>query len=50
MIEVNDNPYIGTPNKFIKELIPKLVNEMFEIILDPIFPPLDYQPVEVKNF
>ena len=50
LIEVNDNPYIGTPNKFIKELVPKLINEMLEIILDPIFPPVDYHPVEVKNF
>ena len=30
--------------------MPNMINEMLEIILDPIFPPVDYQPVEIKNF
>ena len=42
LIEVNNNPYLGTPNTFIKKVIPEMINEMFEIVLDPLFPPVDY--------
>jgi len=50
LLEINNNPYLGTPNAFIKDLLPKMVNEMMEIILDPIFPPVNYEPVEEKRF
>ena len=46
LIEVNNNPYLGTPNAFIRDLLPEMVNEMFEIIVDPLFPPQNYTPVE----
>jgi hypothetical protein len=45
LLEVNNNPYLGIPNTFIKDLLPKMINEMFEIVLDPLFPPNDYTPV-----
>ena len=38
LIEVNTNPYLGTPNKFISELLPKMIDDMFEITLDAHFP------------
>jgi hypothetical protein len=50
LLEVNNNPYLGTPNPFIKDLLPKMVNEMFELVLDPQFPPENYTPVEEKRF
>jgi len=28
LIEINSNPYIGTPSKFTKELVPKMIDEM----------------------
>ena len=28
LIEVNNNPYLGCPNQFIKDLMPKMVDEM----------------------
>ncbi len=31
-------------------MLPEMINEMFEIVLDPLFPPLDYTPVENKNY
>lgn len=49
-MEVNNNPYLGIPNKFIKDMLPEMINEMFEIVLDPLFPPVDYTPVENKNY
>lgn len=27
-----------------------MINEMFELVIDPLFPPIDYEPVENKNF
>jgi hypothetical protein len=40
VIEVNTNPYFGVPNGFIKELLPKMVDDMVEIVVDPTYPPL----------
>ena len=34
LIECNDNPYIGIPNKFIQNLLPHMLNQMLEITLD----------------
>ena len=28
LLEVNNNPYLGSPNSFIKELLPQMVDEM----------------------
>ena len=39
LIEVNSNPYIGTPSKFTEQLIPKMIDEMLNITLDPLYPP-----------
>ena len=33
LIEVNENPYLGVPNDFIKNLLPKMLNDMLEINL-----------------
>lgn len=35
LIEVNTNPYLGVPNKFIEGLLPKMLNDLFAITLDP---------------
>jgi D-alanine-D-alanine ligase-like ATP-grasp enzyme len=39
VIEVNTNPYFGVPNAFIAELLPKMMDDLLHIILDPIYPP-----------
>jgi len=39
LIEINSNPYIGTPSAFTRDLVPKMVDEMLQIVLDPIYPP-----------
>lgn len=41
LIEVNTNPYLGKPNQWSKEIIPAMIDEMFRIVLDPIYPPRD---------
>lgn len=39
LIEINTNPYLGTPSKAMRTLVPKMINETFKIALDPHFPP-----------
>jgi len=36
---VNTNPYLGTPNEYISKLVPKMIDDMLEIVVDPMFPP-----------
>ena len=35
LIEINTNPYLGVANKFIEGLLPKMLNDLFMINLDP---------------
>lgn len=39
LLEVNTNPYLGTPNKYIVGLMPQMLDEMIKIAVDPIFEP-----------
>ncbi len=41
LLEVNTNPYLGVPNKYIEGLLPKMLNDLFELVLDPSVPPLN---------
>ncbi len=44
LLEVNTNPYLGIPNKYIEGLLPKMLNDLYEIVLDPYVPPINKQP------
>ena len=51
LIEINSNPYLGTPNKFTKQLVPAMVDELLNLTLDPLFPPASsYKPPKVRHF
>ena len=39
LIEVNANPYLGAPTKHIEQLLPNMINDLFQIVVDPILPP-----------
>jgi hypothetical protein len=39
LIEVNTNPYLGTPNTYMKELMPEMIDDMLRIVADPVFEP-----------
>ena len=39
LIEVNTNPYFGVPNNFIANLLPKMIDDMLELVVDPVIPP-----------
>ena len=38
LIEINSNPYLGTPNKYIENILPKVISELLSLILDPYYP------------
>ena len=38
LIEVNTNPYIGIPNDYIKEILPKMLDSMLNIVLRQSYP------------
>ena len=39
VIEVNTNPALDEPNETLKSYLPRMVNDMFKIVLDPLFCP-----------
>ena len=39
LLEVNTNPYLGVPNNYIADMLPKMLDDMFEIVLDPLIAP-----------
>ena len=39
LIEVNTNPYLGTPNEAMQLLVPQMVNDVLKIVVDPVMPP-----------
>ena len=49
LIEINTNPYLGLPNKFIEGLLPKLINDLSEIVLDPYVKPVNPLPRRGKK-
>jgi Tubulin-tyrosine ligase family len=48
VIEVNTNPYFGVPNVFIAELLPKMMDDLLELVVDPTYPPLIKQQSNLK--
>ena len=44
LIEVNTNPYLGIPNKYIDGLLPKMINDLCEICIDPHLAPANKLP------
>jgi hypothetical protein len=39
LIEVNTNPYFGVANEYIADLLPKMIDDMTRIVVDPVYPP-----------
>jgi hypothetical protein len=39
LIECNTNPYMGTPNEYMMDLMPKLIDDIAKIAIDPVYPP-----------
>jgi hypothetical protein len=46
LIEVNTNPYIGIHNDQMQDILPKMLDGLFKITLDPVFDNADIERVE----
>jgi len=44
LLEVNTNPYFGIANDYIKDLLPRMIDHMMELVVDPVFKPTVYKP------
>jgi len=39
LIEINTNPFLGTPNQYMQGLVPRMMEELVQLVVDPIFKP-----------
>ena len=49
LIEINTNPFLGTPNKDMVKLVPQMIEDMLKIAVDPICKPQIRPPNYEKN-
>lgn len=49
LIEVNTNPHLGMPNDYMKELVPRMMNDMCKLVLDPVYEPRTVPEEERPN-
>ena len=36
--QINSNPAISTPNKFMKKVVPQLIDDIFDLTIDLVLP------------
>ena len=39
LIEVNTNPYLGTPNTQMRLIVPRMIDQMLQLTVDVHYPP-----------
>ena len=39
LIECNTNPYFGVANDYIADLLPKMIDDLTKLVIDPVYPP-----------
>lgn len=39
LIECNTNPYLGAPCKHMQTMVPEMMNDMFKLVVDPVYGP-----------
>ena len=49
LIEVNTNPYFGIANEYIADLLPKMIDDMTRITVDPYYPPRHIEDPHREN-
>jgi hypothetical protein len=49
LIEINTNPFLGTPNKEMVKLVPEMVDDMCKLVIDPIYKPTSVPESEDPN-
>ena len=49
LIEVNHNPFLGTPNDYMRGLVPRMIEDMLKIVVDPVLKPKNVPDRERPN-
>ena len=49
LIECNTNPFFGTPCPFMKDLVPKMFNDLLKIVVDPVCQPRNVPEFDREN-
>jgi hypothetical protein len=49
LIEVNTNPYFGIANDYIADLLPRMIDDMTRLCVDPYFPPKNLEDPGREN-
>ena len=49
LIEVNHNPFLGTPNEYMRGLVPRMIEDMVKIVVDPVLRPKNVPDRERPN-
>lgn len=49
LIEVNTNPYLGIPNPFIEKLLPKMLDDLFDLVFSNQYVRANFRENETKN-
>lgn len=49
LIEVNFNPFLGTPNDYMTVLVPHMIEDMLKIVLDPVIKPRQVPDADRPN-
>ena len=50
MIEANTNPCLEEPCSLLRQLVPRMCNDMLKIVLDPLFSTSSNQVYEVSGY
>ena len=49
LIEINYNPFLGMPNAYMQELVPRMINDLLKIVIDPVLKPKNIHEPERPN-
>ena len=50
LIEINTNPFLGTPNQYMQTLVPAMMEELTKLVVDPAFKPRNTPPGNTCGF
>lgn len=50
LIEINTNPCLALSSPLLESLIPRMLDDCFKIVLDPIFPPATTRPFHIPSY
>ena len=50
LIEINTNPYLGTPCSAMQTEVPRMIDDLFKIVVDPVMKPKNASSDDQNGF